>query len=41
MEKIEGYEMIQVGRSKNLSNKNFGDYKAIYRTNGPTKGQTY
>lgn len=41
MEKIENYEIIQVGKSKNLSNQNFGDYKAIYRTNGPTKGQTY
>lgn len=32
---IENYEIIPIGRGKNLSNQIFGDYQVLYRTNPP------
>lgn len=35
MNQIENYEIVPVGRSKDLSNQVFGDYIALYRTKVP------
>lgn len=35
MKQIENYEIIDIGRSKNLTNQFFGDYQVIYRTSPP------
>ena len=32
---IENYEIIPIGRGKDLSNQIFGDYQVLYRTNPP------
>lgn len=35
MKQIENYEIINIGRSKDLTNQLFGDYQVIYRTLPP------
>ena len=35
MEQIENYEIINIGRSKDLTNQLFGNYQVIYRTLPP------
>lgn len=32
---IENYEIVPIGRGKDLSNQNFGDYRVLYRTVPP------
>lgn len=34
MKQIENYEIVPIGRAKDLSNEKFGDYTVIYRTLG-------
>lgn len=44
MEQILDYEILPIGRSKNYSNKIFGDYKVLYKTFNPAnkdKTQTF
>ena len=36
MMQIKNYKIIPVGRSKDLSNQQFGDYRVLYRTEVPS-----
>lgn len=40
MQKIENYEMLPIGRAKDLTGETFGDYLVLYRTNVPVNSNS-
>ena len=35
MKQIENFIILKVGRAKDITNNIYGDYKVLYRTQGP------